>query len=188
MPPSPMRAVTSSCPRRVPGLKDMVVWMQADYIGLAVCGDPASQKHLPGPDRLFESKVFHAKVVSVRAELWDAHRRSESPGVRALQRLAIGAGPDPFREAPPSSTRERNALGLITSEENSASRPSAVWGSSRNGWIVLGTVAGTVTQQSGAPAPGRACKLLQRMEAPPGFEPGMEVLQKSDRLSPAASK
>jgi len=26
------------------------------------------------------------------------------------------------------------------------------------------------------------------MEAPPGFEPGMEVLQKSDRLSPAAWK
>ena len=30
----------------------------------------------------------------------------------------------------------------------------------------------TTRPQSGAPAPGRACKLLQRMEAPLGFEPG----------------
>ena len=45
--------------------------------------------------------------------------------------------------------------------------------------MVLGTDPGTAGAQSGAPVPGPACKLLKRMEAPPGFEPGMEVLQTS---------
>ena len=35
--------------------------------------------------------------------------------------------------------------------------------------------------QSGAPAPGLTRKLLKRMGAPPGFEPGMEVWQKTDQ-------
>jgi len=51
----------------------------------------------------------------------------------------------------------------------------------RHGQIVLGTDPGTAAAQASASAPDYACNSLKRMEAPPGFEPGMEVLQTGQR-------
>ena len=45
--------------------------------------------------------------------------------------------------------------------------------------VATGIVLGIAAPQSGLEAASERAKLLKRMEAPPGFEPGMEVLQTS---------
>ena len=174
----------------------MVVWMQAEYIGLAVCGDPASQKHwfpehLPGPDRPSDSKAFPSESRISQIGVYGTHSLTliaEANPLACWRFSALPSAPGPTRfvrlplHQHVSATRSASLL-----KKRTLHLTVSGLGLSRNGRIVLGTVLGTVTQQSGAPAPGRACKLLQRMEATPGFEPGMEVLQKSDHFRPTGA-